>query len=82
MSHADPDRPDDTDGCVRLTIWPNSGPAHAAQSREFSDLGAALAAAADAVRTRQGRPWIITAEGDILSPRWIEDHAATPGRQP
>jgi hypothetical protein len=35
-------------------------------------LREALCAAVDALHDPQARPWIVTEEGDILSPYWIE----------
>jgi hypothetical protein len=35
-------------------------------------LREALAAAAEAMNAEDGQPWIITEDGDILSPRWIK----------
>jgi len=61
----------DLDKRAELTVWPGRGPAHVAQGREFPTLRQALAAAAEAIDAEDAQPWIITEDGDILSPRWI-----------
>lgn len=61
----------DLDGRAELTIWPGHKPAHTARGREFSTLRDALTAAADAISTSDAQPWIVTEQGDILSPNWI-----------
>ena len=38
----------------------------------FPTLRQALAAAAEAINAEDAQPWIITENGDILSPRWIK----------
>jgi hypothetical protein len=62
----------DLDKRAELTVWPGRGPAHVAQGREFPTLRQALAAAAEVIDTEEAQPWIITEDGDILSPRWIK----------
>ena len=61
----------DLDKRAELTVWPGQGPAHVAQGYEFPTLREALAAAAEAIDADEAQPWIITEDGDILSPRWI-----------
>ena len=61
----------DLDRRAELTIWPGHKPAHTAHGREFPTLRDALTAAADAISADDVRPWIVTEEGDILSPNWI-----------
>ena len=61
----------DLDKRAELTVWPSRGPAHVAQGHEFPTLRQALAAAAEAIDAEDAEPWIITEDGDILSPRWI-----------
>ena len=61
----------DLDRRAELTIWPGHQPAHTARGREFSTLRDALAAAANAINTDDAQPWIVTEQGDILSPNWI-----------
>ena len=61
----------DLDKRAELTVWPGRGPAHVAQGREFPTLRQALAAAAEAIDAEDALSWIITEDGDILSPRWI-----------
>jgi hypothetical protein len=62
---------DDLDRRAELTIWGGNTPAHTALSQEFSTLRDALTAAANAISTDDARPWIVTEEGDLLSPNWI-----------
>jgi hypothetical protein len=54
---------------------PSHAPAHTAASQEFSTLRDALTAAAAAINIEDGRPWIVTEQGDILSPDWIRANA-------
>ncbi|MCJ2139996.1 hypothetical protein [Methylobacterium sp. E-066] len=61
----------DLDKRAELTVWPGRGLAHVAQGHEFPTLRQALAAAAEAIDAEDAQPWIITEDGDILSPRWI-----------
>ena len=61
----------DLDRRAELTIWPGHQPAHTARGREFLTLRDALTAAANAINTDDGQPWIVTEQGDILSPNWI-----------
>jgi hypothetical protein len=61
----------DLDKRAELTVWPGQGPAHDAQGHEFPTLREALAAAAEAIDAEDAQPWIITEDGDILSPRWV-----------
>jgi hypothetical protein len=58
-----------------LTIWrtlPASSPL--AQPARFDTLREALAAAAGALTDPAKQPWIITEEGEILSPNWIRTY--------
>jgi hypothetical protein len=61
----------DLDKRAELTLWPGNTPAHTAPGREFSTLRDALSAAADAISIDDAQPWIVTEQGDILSPNWI-----------
>jgi hypothetical protein len=61
----------DLDRRAELTIWPGRKPAHTARGREFSTLRDALTAAANAISTDDAQPWIVTEQGDLLSPNWI-----------
>lgn len=61
----------DLDKRAELTVWPSRDPAHVAQGHEFPTLRQALKAAAEAIDAEDAQPWIITEDGDILSPRWI-----------
>ncbi|GJD46766.1 hypothetical protein AFCDBAGC_4650 [Methylobacterium cerastii] len=65
----------DLDKRAELTVWPSDGPAHTARGRAFSTLREALAAAAESIQADDAQPWIITEDGDILSPRWIRANA-------
>ena len=60
---------------AELTVWPGEGPTHVAQGHEFPTLREALAAAVKAMHSGNAQPWIITEDGDILSPRWIRANA-------
>lgn len=62
---------DDLDRRAELTVWPGNTPAHTARSQEFSTLRDAIGAAANAISTDDAQPWIVTEQGDILSPNWI-----------
>ncbi|MCJ2074113.1 hypothetical protein MKK68_00350 [Methylobacterium sp. E-016] len=65
----------DLDKRAELTIWPSNGPARTAEAREFLSLREALVAAAESIQANDAQPWIITEDGDILSPRWIRANA-------
>lgn len=62
---------------AELTMWPGYGPAPTARGHEFPTLREALAAATEAMDRQGVQPWIITEDGDILSPRWIKANAAS-----
>ena len=62
---------DDLDKRAELTIWPGAGTLQPKHGREFASLREALCAAVDALHDPKAKPWIVTEEGDILSPRWI-----------
>ena len=62
----------DLDKRAELTVWPTHKPAHTVHGREFSTLREALEVAAQALDAEDAQPWIITEDGDILSPRWIK----------
>jgi hypothetical protein len=61
----------DLDKRAELTIWPGHKRARMAHGWEFPTLRDALTAAANAMRTDDAHPWIVTEQGDILSPNWI-----------
>lgn len=63
--------PKDLEKRAELTIWPGAAPAQTRRGRPFSTLREALAAAVDALHDPETRPWIVTEDGDILSPHWI-----------
>ena len=62
----------DLDKRAELTIWPGHEQARTARGHEFLTLREALAAAAESIQADDTQPWIITEDGDILSPRWIK----------
>ncbi|MCJ2107017.1 hypothetical protein MKK70_16855 [Methylobacterium sp. E-041] len=62
----------DLDKRAELTVWPGHEQARTALGREFSTLREALAAAAESMQADDAQPWIITEDGDILSPHWIK----------
>lgn len=70
----------DLDNRAELTVWPANTPAHTVHGREFLTLRDALAAAADAISTDDAQPWIVTEQGDILSPNWIRANAGLVGK--
>ncbi|TGD95814.1 hypothetical protein EU555_26320 [Methylobacterium nonmethylotrophicum] len=65
---------------AELMVWHGT---HAApgprEVRRFSTLRAALAAAAESADDPDALPWIVTEEGDVLSPHWIDGHAPRNG---
>jgi hypothetical protein len=63
--------PADLDKRAELTVWPSRPHGRSAKGRPFATLREALAVAAQAIETEDAEPWIITEEGDVLSPRWI-----------
>ncbi|MCJ2093383.1 hypothetical protein MKK67_12930 [Methylobacterium sp. J-072] len=63
--------PADLDKTAELTVWPSRSLGRSAKGRPFATLREALAAAAQAIEADNAEPWIITEEGDVLSPRWI-----------
>jgi len=54
-----------------LTLWPTNVPSKFAACLPQPNLLEALRIAVEAVKDGTGRPWIITASGDILAPDWI-----------
>lgn len=54
-----------------LTLWPTDVPAKSAACLPQPTMLEALRLAVEAVEAGTGRPWIITASGDILAPDWI-----------
>lgn len=65
----------DLDKRAELTIWPGASAVRTREGRAFATLREALAAAADALQDPDARPWIVTEDGDILSPNWIRANA-------
>jgi hypothetical protein len=63
---------DDLDKRAQLTIWPRAEAVQIQQGREFATLREALTVAVDALHDPEARPWIVTQDGDILSPHWIQ----------
>ncbi|GJE28316.1 hypothetical protein [Methylobacterium organophilum] len=58
-----------------LTIWRNAQNASPlAEPERFDTLREALAAARGALTDPSKQPWIITEEGEILSPNWIKTY--------
>ena len=58
----------DLDKRAELTVWPGQEPARTVHGRKFSTLREALEVAAQALDAEDAQPWIITQDGDILSP--------------
>lgn len=67
--------PADLDKRAELTVWPRRRQARSEEVRTFETLREALAAA-EMLAADDAEPWIITEDGDILSPRWIRANAA------
>ena len=67
-------RVSDLDKRAELTIWAQTSAARTREGRAFLTLREALAVAADALEDPDARPWIVTEDGDILSPNWIREH--------
>ncbi|MCJ2140610.1 hypothetical protein [Methylobacterium sp. E-066] len=63
--------PADLDKTAELTVWPSRSLGRSAKGHPFATLREALAAAVQAIEAENAEPWIITEEGDVLSPRWI-----------
>ena len=58
-----------------LTIWRTTPvPAPLAQPARYGTLREAIEAAAGALTDPAKQPWIITEEGEILSPNWIRTY--------
>ncbi|NEU11600.1 hypothetical protein G3T14_05590 [Methylobacterium sp. BTF04] len=58
-----------------LTIWRTAPvPAPLAQPARYETLREAIKAAAGALTDPAKQPWIITEEGEILSPNWIRTY--------
>lgn len=64
---------DDLDKRAELAIWPGAGTVQTQQGREYTTLREALCAAVDELHDPRARPWIVTEEGDTLSPHWIRE---------
>ncbi|KMO33157.1 hypothetical protein VQ02_21640 [Methylobacterium variabile] len=60
---------------AELMVWHGAQAAPGPREvRRFPTLRAALAAAASA-DDPDALPWIVTEDGDVLSPHWIDGHA-------
>ena len=70
----------DLDKRAELTVWPGHAATRTAEGRAFRTLREALTAAVAVIESDDAQPWIITEEGDILSPRWIRANTATTRR--
>ncbi|WP_019905130.1 hypothetical protein [Methylobacterium sp. 77] len=58
-----------------LTIWRTTPiPSPLAQPARYDTLREAIEAAAGALTDPAKQPWIITEEGEILSPNWIRTY--------
>lgn len=65
---------DDLDKRAELTIWPSAEAVRIGPAREFVTLREALCVAVGALQDPKARPWIVTEDGDILSPHWIRQN--------
>jgi len=61
---------------AELMVWhgPPAAPGPR-ETRHYPTLRAALAAASASADDPDALPWIVTEDGDVLSPHWIDDHA-------
>ncbi|UHC16341.1 hypothetical protein LRS73_28495 [Methylobacterium currus] len=60
---------------AELMVWHGTrGASGPRETRRYPTLRAALAAAVRAGGP-EALPWIVTEDGAVLSPRWIDDHA-------
>ncbi|AWN48931.1 hypothetical protein DK419_23390 [Methylobacterium terrae] len=67
---------------AELMVWQGARAAPGPrETRRFPTLRAALAAAAGA-DDPETLPWIVTADGDVLSPHWIDGHAPRSAARP
>ncbi|ACL59834.1 hypothetical protein [Methylobacterium nodulans] len=59
---------------AELMIWHAGRAAPPGEARIYPTLRQALLAAADCAGDPDALPWIVTEEGEILSPHWIDQH--------
>ncbi|WP_407943547.1 hypothetical protein [Methylobacterium sp. EM32] len=60
---------------AELMVWHGARTAPGPrETRRYPTLRAALAAAV-AAEDPEALPWIVTEDGAVLSPRWIDEHA-------
>ncbi|MGY2049954.1 hypothetical protein [Methylobacterium sp. JK268] len=67
---------------AELMIWHAERAAPSAEARIYPTLRQALLAAADCAEDPDALPWIVTEDGEILSPHWIDHHLAAVRRPP
>ncbi|GJD47332.1 hypothetical protein OPKNFCMD_0038 [Methylobacterium crusticola] len=65
---------------AELVIWRAARTPSAA--RIYPTLRDALSAASGLAGDAEALPWIVTEDGDILSPHWIDDHFRRAGPAP
>lgn len=66
---------------AELMVWHGTRAAPGPrETRRYPTLRAALAAAVQA--EAEALPWIVTEDGAVLSPRWIDDHAPRTAARP
>ncbi|ACA19277.1 hypothetical protein M446_4948 [Methylobacterium sp. 4-46] len=61
---------------AELMIWHANRAAPPGEARIYPTLEQALLAAADCAGDPDALPWIVTEDGEILSPHWIDQHLA------
>ncbi|TNC15292.1 hypothetical protein FF100_07005 [Methylobacterium terricola] len=61
---------------AELMVWHGAPAAPGPREmRRYPTLRAALVAAAASADDPEALPWIVTEDGDVLSPHWIDGHA-------
>jgi hypothetical protein len=61
---------------AELMIWHGERALPPGEARIYPTLRQALVAAADCAGDPDALPWIVTEDGEILSPHWIDRHLA------
>jgi hypothetical protein len=68
---------------AELMVWHGARAAPGPREmRRYPTLRAALAAATESADDPEALPWIVTADGDVLSPHWIDGHAPRSAARP
>ncbi|KMO19960.1 hypothetical protein [Methylobacterium platani] len=68
---------------AELMVWRGAPAAPGPREvRRYPTLRAALAAATARAEDPESLPWIVTEDGDVLSPHWIDGHAPRTAARP